>query len=328
MTNPLDSAAILASVGAPVVVYDREFRFVYANAPFCASVRKSWHELEGRRVIDVFPDDPERMDAVGLRLQKVFAGEEARSPEQLYHIPGPDGRPLARYWRTTEKPVFGPQGQVTHIVQTGEDITEEISLRRQKEAVASELEHRVRNTLAMVGSLAMITGQHTQSVEAFVDSFTSRLEAMSRNLSMISNNHWEGLAFRDILDAELARVVPPGDPRVSIEGPDVVLSVLATKWAALLIHEMVTNAVRHGCFSVPGGQLQVRWGIEGDAFGAEWIETGRKGRGEPEHKGFGTQMLSLVPAISAERVFHDQGMSLRISVTTNSTRWRSGPVSG
>lgn len=328
MTDPLDPAAILASVGAPVVVYDRELRFVYANVPFCAAVRKAWHELEGRRVIDVFPDDPERMDEVRARFQRVFAGEEARSAEQLYHIPGPDGRPLARYWRTTEKPVFGQDGRVTHVVQTGEDITEEFSLRRQKEAVASELEHRVRNTLAMVGSLAMITGQHTQGVEAFVDSFTSRLEAMSRNLSMISNNQWEGLAFREILDAELAQVVPPGDPRVSIEGPNIVLSVRATKWTALLMHEMVTNAVRHGCFSVPGGHLKVRWWTKGGEFGSEWIETGRKGSGEPTHKGFGTQMLSLVPGVHARREFRDDGMSLHVSVRSNSPPWHHEVVSG
>lgn len=328
MADPLDPSAILACIGAPVVAYDRELRFVYANAPFCASVHKTWEELAGRRVIDVFPDDEARMSEVRARFQRVFAGEETRSAAQLYHIPGPDGRPAARYWRSTEKPVFGPDGQVTHVVQTGEDITEEIRLRRQKDAVASELEHRVRNTLAMVGSLAMISGQHSQGVEAFIDSFTSRLEAMSRNLSMISDNHWEGLSFRAILDAELAQVVAPEDPRVSVEGPDIVLSVRATKWTAMLMHEMVTNAVRHGCFSVPGGQLQVRWWIEGNTFRAEWVEKGRKGQGEPEHKGFGTQMLSLVPAISAERVFSDQGMSLRIAVTTNSTRWRSEPITG
>jgi PAS domain S-box-containing protein len=322
MTDPLDTAAILDSVGVPVVVYDRELRFVYANAPFCASVHKAWQELEGRRVIDVFPDDPERMGVVRARFQKVFAGEATQSAEQLYHIPGPEGRPIARYWRTTEKPVFGPAGQVTHVVQTGEDITEEISLRHQKAAVASELEHRVRNTLAMVGSLAMITGQHTQNVEAFVESFTSRLEAMSRNLSMISDNHWEGLTFREILDAELTRVVAPGDPRVSIEGPGILLSLRATKWTALLMHEMVTNAVRHGCFSVAGGHLKVRWWTDGDAFGAEWIETGRQGTGEPTHKGFGSQMLSLVPGVQAQRIFREDGMSLKVSVRTNSTAWR------
>lgn len=328
MSVPLDPADILASIGAPVVVYDREFRFAYANAAFCTSVHKTWEELDGQRVADIFPDDPERMGAVRARFQRALAGETTQSAEQLYHIPGPDGQRLATYWRTTEKPVFGADGQVTHIVQTGEDITDQVRLRRQKDAVASELEHRVRNTLAMVGSLAMISGQHTQSVEAFVDSFTDRLEAMSRNLSMISDNHWEGLSFRAILDAELAQAVAPGDPRVSIEGPDVVLSVRATKWTAMLMHEMVTNAVRHGCFSVPGGQLNVRWWAEGNTFGAEWAETGRKGTGEPEHKGFGTQMLTLVPAISAERIFHDHGMMLRISVATNSTRWRSEPVSG
>jgi len=309
--EPADPAAILDSVAAPIVVYDREYRFAYANEAFCRSVHKTWAELAGRRVADVFPDAPERMDEVGARFDRVLTGETTRSAAQPYHIPGPDGRLQERYWRSVETPVFGPDGTVTHLVQAGEDITEEVRLRRQKDVIAAELEHRLRNTLAMVGSLAMLTGQHTPSVDAFVESFTDRLEAMGRNLAMISDHHWQGLPFRTIVEAELSQVVSLDDPRIHISGPELRLAVRATKWMALLVHELVTNAVRHGCFSVPGGSLSVTWQVDGDMFSSEWAETGRKLSGAPGRHGFGSQLLGLMPNVRIEREFHDGGMRLR-----------------
>jgi PAS domain S-box-containing protein len=309
--EPADPAAVLDSVAAPIVVYDREYRFAFANEAFCRSVYKSWEELAGRRVADVFPDAPERMDEVRARFDRVWAGETTRSAAQPYHIPGPDGRMEARYWRSVETPVRGPDGTVTHLVQAGEDITEEIRLRRQKDVIAEELQHRLSNTLAMVGSLAMLTGQHTPSVDAFVESFTDRLEAMGRNLAMISDHHWQGLPFRTIIEAELSQVVSLDDPRIRISGPDMLLSVRATKWMALLVHEMVTNAVRHGCFSIPGGMLSVTWQVDGDEFSSDWTETGRRESGEPGRKGFGSQLLGLMPNVRITREFHEGGMHVR-----------------
>jgi PAS domain S-box-containing protein len=312
--EPVEPRDVLDSVAAPIVVYDREFRFAYANEAFCRSVHKTWAELAGRRVADLFPDAPERMGGVRARFDRVMAGEPMRSAVQPYHIPGPDGRLLERYWRSVETPIFGADGTVTHLVQSTEDVTEEVSLRRQKDVIASELEHRLRNTLAMVGSMAMLTGQHTPSVEAFVESFTDRLEAMGRNLAMISDHHWQGLSFRSIVEAELAQVVSLDEPRLTIGGPELMLSVRATKWTALLVHEMVTNAVRHGCFSVPGGTLSISWAVDDDVFTSDWVETGRREAGAPQRQGFGSQLFNLIPNLKIERVFDENGLRQRTTV--------------
>lgn len=314
MAAPLCFEKILASLATPVVVFDREFRFAYANPAYCRSVHRSWTEMEGKRPRDLFPEADERMDEVRDRFQRGFEGETTVSDASLYRIAGPDGQLQERYWRSMIAPLRDDEGNVTHVIQSGEDVTEAVRLRRQKDVIASELEHRVRNTLAMAGSLAVLTGQHTPSVDAFVESFTDRLEAMSRNLFMISDNHWRGLPFRAILESELAQVVAIDDPRLSMSGPDLELSVRATKWAALLIHELVTNAVRYGCFSVSGGNLAVRWWLEDGQFIFEWQETGRQGTGSPERRGFGSQMLDLLPNVIAEREFADTGMRLRITV--------------
>lgn len=134
---------------------------------------------------------------------------------------------------------------------------------------------------------------------------------MGRNLAMISDHHWQGLPFRTIIEAELSQVVSLDDPRILISGPDVLLSVRSTKWMALLVHEMVTNAVRHGCCSVHGGTLSVTWQMEDDVFSSDWIETGRRETGEPERQGFGSQLLGLMPNVRIAREFHDGGMHVR-----------------
>lgn len=316
MADPLDLALILASIASPVVVYDRDMCFAYANTAFCRSVHKPWEDLEGRRAGDVFPDAPERMELLRSRFNKVFETGESQSGTHAHHIPGPDGRMQERFWRSSEQPLFGADGTVTHVIQSGEDVTEEMKLRRAKDAVSAELEHRLRNTLTMVGSLAMLTGEHTPSVEAFVETFTDRLEAMSRNLSMISDNHWQGLAMREILEAELSQFVRVDDPRLRLEGPALALSVRTTKWTALMLHELTKNAVRHGCFSEPQGKLAVTWSVEGGALVLEWQETGRQGVAEPERAGFGTQLLGMMPNVTAQREFRDEGLYLKLTATT------------
>lgn len=314
MAAPLCFEKILASLATPVVVFDREFRFAYANAAYCRSVHRSWAEMQGKRPRDLFPEAEERMDEMRERFRRGFEGETTVSDASLYRIPGPDGQLLERYWRSMIAPLRDEDGTITHVVQSGEDVTEQVRLRRQKDVIASELEHRVRNTLAMAGSLAVLTGQHTPSVDAFVESFTDRLEAMSRNLFMISDNNWRGLTFRKVLETELEQVVSIDDPRLSVSGEDLMLSVRATKWTALLAHELVTNAVKYGCFSVPDGLLSVSWKLEDGKFVVDWHETGRTGTGEPVRQGFGTQMLGLLPNVTAERQFSDNGMRLRIVV--------------
>lgn len=316
MTEPLDLAAILGNIASPVVVYDREFRFIYANTAFCRSVHMCWEELAGRLVGEVFPDAPERMDVIRSRFNRVFETGISESGTHAYHIPGPDGRKEERFWRSYEQPLLGRDGSVTHVIQSGEDVTEEVKLRRQKDAIAAELEHRLRNTLAMVGSLAMLTGAHTPSVEAFVEAFTDRLEAMSRNLGMISNNHWAGLGLREILESELSQFVRLDDPRIRLDGPRLTLSVRTTKWAALVLHELTKNAVRHGCFSEPEGALSVSWQIEAGVLVLEWRETGRQGVTEPERTGFGTQLLGMMPNVKAEREFRDEGLYVKLTAPT------------
>jgi len=306
-----DALAILNSVSTPIQVLDRNFCFVFVNPAYLKFFGKTWEELAGRTASDVYPEDPDRMAEVRARYERVLSGEVTGSIIQAYRV-APPGQPRAeRFWKVDQAALLSADGQVTYIVETIQDVTVEVQLRRQKDVINSELEHRLRNTLTMVGSLAILTGQSAGSTQAFVETFTDRLEAMSRNLLMISDNHWQGLTYRQILEAELAQVVALDSPRLLMRGPNVLFTVRSTKWTALLAHEMVKNALRYGCFSVPDGKLTLLWVVEDGNFVTEWIEEGHSPGADLSRSGFGSQMLGLMPNTKIYREMRPEGLYLR-----------------
>lgn len=316
-TPPLPAGAdILASVGTPILLLDRQFRLVLANPSYLKAFDRRWKDLAGRMVFDVFPEDDDRIQEVRARFNRVLEGESTQAPAQAYRIANAHGEFEERFWRASETPFRGPDGSVTHIVQVIENVTSEILVRRQNEIIARELEHRLRNTLTMVGSLAIMSSQNATSIEAFVDNFLDRLHSVSRTLMTISDNHWQGLSIRRILEMELSQVIAPGDPRVRLEGPDFILSVRSSKWTSMLVHELITNAVRYGCFSVQDGTLSVVWRIEDGNLISDWTETGRGENFDPDRKGFGSRILELMPNTINRRTFTENGMHL----------WSSSPA--
>lgn len=306
-----DALSILSSVTTPIQVLDQNFCFVFVNPAYLKVFGKSWDELAGQNVFDVYPEDPERIAEVRGRFERVLKGEFTSAMTQAYRLEGHGGRMVERFWKVDEAPLFDAGGQVEYIVQTIQDVTAEVQLRRQKDVINSELEHRLRNTLTMVGSLAILTSRGAETPQAFVETFTDRLDAMSRNLLMISDNHWQGLSYRQIVEAEVSQVLPLDSPRLTLRGPNVVFSVRSTKWTALLAHELVKNALRYGCFSVPDGKLTLLWAVEDGNFITEWIEEGFQPGASLSSSGFGSQMLDLMPNTKIFRELRPEGLYLR-----------------
>ncbi|MFN7055372.1 HWE histidine kinase domain-containing protein [Hyphomonas sp.] len=311
---------VLSVVAVPIVVLDRQLRITFLNDAYARTFSLNREAVLGCRVEDLFHEMPERKSEVRARFERALTGETTREPAQPWRLPNEHGVMVERYWRATETPIYGPDGEVTHIVHTVDDVTEEVRLRRQADAISHELEHRLSNTLTMVGSLAIMTSRNATDIDGFVDRFMERLQNVNRTLLTISGNAWQGLSMRRVLEIELAQVAPLTDPRIHLEGPDFQLSVRSTKWTALLAHEMITNAVRYGCFSVPDGTLTVKWWVENSELIVDWSETGRCKKADPDREGFGTKMLNLMPNMTAERQFTDNGMHLCLRTTAGFIR--------
>ncbi|MEC7289466.1 MAG: HWE histidine kinase domain-containing protein [Pseudomonadota bacterium] len=310
----------------PAMVLNAKLIFADANQAYCQAVGKTRDELIGRHLLDVFPTNPDQSEFVIESFRRALTDGPVRLENKPYNFPEPHDPADERVWQVSQFAVHCDEGGADYLVQRCEDITEREELRRQRDLVTAELNHRVRNTLAVVQSMAEQTGQTSDDVDAFLRSFSGRLAAMSRNFAALTDSHWSGLPFEKILRTELEPYVGPDLHRVTLNGPPVVLSVRASKNSSMLVHEMVTNAAKHGFLAHPSGRLHVRWWIDDDMFHVDWKESGLDGIRAPDVFGFGFQLFEMMPNIVTDPAFEPDGLRLKFSVPI-SVSVASGEVS-
>ena len=180
----------------------------------------------------------------------------------------------------------------SRVVGVVQDIQEQKALELQRETLVAELDHRVKNVLASVQSLAAQSARKTVSVGSFLKDFAGRLEAMASAHTLLTATRWRGAEIGDIAAAELGGLAP-GQARW--EGPDIVLNPRATNSLALALHELATNAVKFGALSAEGGRVDVRWAFRPEGgFELVWTERGGPSVTPPERRGFGSTLLERV----------------------------------
>jgi two-component sensor histidine kinase len=163
---------------------------------------------------------------------------------------------------------------------------------RRQRLLIDELNHRVNNTLATVQSIASQTLRATADAVTARDAFQARITALSKAHGMLSDRQWHDTEIGRLVCQELSAY---GDTQVSYGGPTLVVNSKSTIALALLLHELATNAVKHGALSVPTGQLFVSWQEdEADNLVLEWREAGGPAVGEPARRGFGSRLLDTV----------------------------------
>jgi two-component sensor histidine kinase len=175
----------------------------------------------------------------------------------------------------------------------------EIGERRRVEAhqqlLLGELDHRVKNTLAVVTGMASQTARASRSIEEFRASFLDRLSSLSRAHGLLTAHHWESTALRALAEEILSSYVRAARPQVTITGPELLLAPKEAMAMSMILHELITNATKHGALTTPEGRIEVSWDVGPAAHGAEvtfrWRETGVAGPGRPLRKGFGTKLI-------------------------------------
>lgn len=199
-------------------------------------------------------------------------------------------------------PRFGPDGEVQGFVGMAVDVTEsrraEAELRdseRHLRLMVDELNHRVKNTLAIVQGLAQ---QSFRGGGVSIDvrsSFEGRLAALASAHDLLTRKNWEGAELGDLV---VAVVTAQCGDRVAVDGPAVQLPPKLAVTLALAIHELCTNAVKYGALSVAGGRVAVAWTNQGDRLSLRWEENGGPAVVPPRRRGFGTRMIER--ALAAE----------------------------
>ena len=189
-------------------------------------------------------------------------------------------------------------GMLTALILLGSRHTQaNLRARQEYETVRNvltrELTHRVKNTLATVSSLAMLTKRGATNVEDYVQGFTARLRALSATHDLLMQRDWNDAPILQVLEAEFAPYSGSNDVRLLLQGPEVILLPNIALSFGLAIHELITNAAKYGALSVPSGSVSVTWALaaNGQTANVIWQESGGPGVETPTHRGFGSDLI-------------------------------------
>jgi two-component system CheB/CheR fusion protein len=161
----------------------------------------------------------------------------------------------------------------------------------------AELQHRVRNTLAVVKSITRRTADSSGSVDEMASHLSGRLDAFARVQSAVTRSPDRGIDLKGLIADELLAHAAHEGEQVRITGPDVALRPKAAESISLAVHELTTNAVKHGALVNPDGRISIDWTMNGDgsALAFSWKEaTGDGELAKPSRHGFGMELLTRV----------------------------------
>ena len=174
------------------------------------------------------------------------------------------------------------------------DVSDRKFEEKQRQIIASEVAHRLRNMMAVVTSIVSLTARAASSAADFKNALLGRFAAISRTNESLIRRSWSEANLRELIESELAPYQSE-DGRIKLEGPDIAIDPEIAVALALVFHELATNASKYGALSTPTGRIEVRWQAtvsEKRLLELNWQETGGPIVSPPTRRGFGTTLIS------------------------------------
>ena len=241
-----------------------------------------------RRVV---PEDLERIEAETEAA--IAAGADLVAYD--FRILRPDG--TVRWIEGAARFVFDEDGKPRRMVGTNVDVTERKVAEEHQRLLINELNHRVKNTLAIVQGIAWQSLRTDRVPTEVRDAFEGRLAALASAHDVLTRQNWEAGSIRHIV-TEATAPHHGGDGRLVLDGPALDLEPKTAVALALAMHELATNAVKYGALSTPSGRVDVRWSAEGPRLQLTWRESGGPPVQPAVTRGFGARLLER--GLSAE----------------------------
>jgi len=270
-----------------------EHRFEFCNRSYLRLVGRD--DLQGLPIREALPE-------VGGQGYFELLDEVYRSGEAYAAAAAPvdlrrdgDAALDRRYVDFIYQPIFDDDGRVSGILVEGHDVTEQVRAADHRQLLINELNHRVKNTLATVQSLAHQTLRDAKSVQEAKATLTSRLMSLSRAHDVLTRQNWEGAEIEEIVRQSVSSHVEAATERIIVEGPKLMLGPRSALALSMALHELGTNALKYGALSNDVGIVAVAWRVNGaEHANLEWRERG----GPPIHrpparKGFGSRLLKV-----------------------------------
>jgi two-component system CheB/CheR fusion protein len=190
-------------------------------------------------------------------------------------------------------PLRDASGRIVGAVSAGLDITERKRAEEHRQLLLNELNHRVKNTLAMVQSIAAQSFRRGKADTVGRETFEARLLALSRAHDVLTNESWEGANLDEIVAQAIAPYSGGHPSHFQVQGPQVRLSAKMALSIGMALHELATNAAKYGALSNDKGSVSIVWQTQsgGRELKLEWAETGGPAVTAPRHKGFGSRLI-------------------------------------
>jgi PAS domain S-box-containing protein len=281
----LDAVPGLAFVGDPTG------ENLFTNRYFQQFTGLGAQQLLGEGWVEtIHPDDRQRAAAAWRH-----AVETTAFYDEEYRFVGASGE--CRWFRCRATPTVDMDGKVVRWVGVAFDVHRRRLAEDLRDTVIAELSHRTKNLLTIVQAVAELTARSVNDKAEFRSVFSARLAALDRVNDQLVSADWTSLPLGQLVESE---VTPFGDDvraRVLAGGPELQVPAGKGPTVVLILHELLTNALKYGALSVPEGRVELAWARQGDLATVSWREFGGPTISTPpERRGFGTRLIQTVTA--------------------------------
>ena len=300
--------------GFIAVLTGPEHVFTFANDAYVRLVGA--RDVIGKAVAEALPEL--KGQGFGELLDGVYHTGEPYSAEgtRVMLQRAPDEAPRESFLDFSYDAIKDLDGRISGVFVQGMDRTDAVRTQRRQRLLLDELNHRVKNTLATVQSIASQTLRAAPDLASARHMFEARLQALSKAHNRLSARHWGSALLEELVAQELAAY---GSRRIAFGGPPVKLTPKASIALAMVLHELSTNAARFGALSVPEGRVEVSWKVDpATELVIEWRESGGPEIVRPHRSGFGARMIERV--VKGELTghydcnYHADGFQCRIAI--------------
>jgi PAS domain S-box-containing protein len=205
------------------------------------------------------------------------------------------------------------------------DLSEQKASEEKARQLSNEMAHRTKNLLTVVSAIARQLAQTSGSLEEFTSRFSARLAALGGIHDLLVRDNWRGATVRDLALAQLAHCADLVGRRILLEGGTVSLNATACQYLGMALHELSTNAIKHGALSNDAGTVTIKWSQQPpenpESFTIDWIEQGGPRVKSPTRQGYGrrvtTQFIAHALNARVSEQFREKGLRWSLVMPTS-----------
>ena len=308
-------AAIIASSNDAILSYDLDGNISSWNPAAEKLYGYSADEAVGQSLEILYPDGwPKRISEYrdeivtgALRSFEVVRVTKSGEPRNIW---------------VSAAPVYGLDGNVVAVSNIHRDITEWRRHEESRRTVAEEIVHRSKNMLTVIAAIHRRTAAASTSLEDFNTRFSDRIQSLATSTDFLTAGNWTTAPLAALVRSQTALFNIAEDERIEISGPEIEIRPQAVKVIGMALHELGTNALKHGALATADGRIRIEWQVETDRdaplLGFRWVEDGISFDAPPESRGFGNTLLTTLAGAlleaGVEYRFDSSGILWKIGV--------------